>query len=124
MGRTRFDQMNCGIGRALEAFGDWWTLLIVRDAFFGARRFSDEAIARAFRWRDMLEDGTHATITEIASAEKINQSYVCRILRLTLLAPDIIEAILDGRRPAARQLPILMQAFPVEWMSQRAALGS
>ena len=41
MGRTRFDEMNCGIGRALEAFGDWWTLLIVRDAFFGARRFSD-----------------------------------------------------------------------------------
>ena len=41
MGRTRFDQMNCGIGRALEAFGDWWTLLIVRDAFFGVRRFSD-----------------------------------------------------------------------------------
>jgi DNA-binding HxlR family transcriptional regulator len=41
MGRTRFDQMNCGIGQALEAFGDWWTLLIIRDAFFGARRFSE-----------------------------------------------------------------------------------
>jgi DNA-binding HxlR family transcriptional regulator len=41
MGRTRFDEMNCGIGRALEAFGDWWTLLVVRDAFFGARRFSE-----------------------------------------------------------------------------------
>jgi DNA-binding HxlR family transcriptional regulator len=41
MGRKRFDEMNCGIGRALEAFGDWWTLLIVRDAFFGARRFSE-----------------------------------------------------------------------------------
>jgi DNA-binding HxlR family transcriptional regulator len=39
--RTRFDRMNCGIAQALEAFGDWWTLLIVRDAFFGARRFGD-----------------------------------------------------------------------------------
>ncbi len=41
MGRKRFDRMNCGIAQALEALGDWWTLLIVRDAFFGARRFSD-----------------------------------------------------------------------------------
>ena len=41
MGRTRFSEMNCGIGQALEAFGDWWSLLIVRDAFFGARRFGD-----------------------------------------------------------------------------------
>jgi DNA-binding HxlR family transcriptional regulator len=41
MGRKRFDQMNCGIAQALEAFGDWWTLLVVRDAFFGVRRFSD-----------------------------------------------------------------------------------
>lgn len=41
MGRKRFADMNCGIGQALEAFGDWWTLLIVRDAFFGARRFGD-----------------------------------------------------------------------------------
>lgn len=41
MGRTSFGEMNCGIGRALEAVGDWWTLLIVRDAFFGVRRFAD-----------------------------------------------------------------------------------
>ena len=41
MGRTRFTDMNCGIGQALEVFGDWWSLLIVRDAFFGARRFGD-----------------------------------------------------------------------------------
>jgi hypothetical protein len=53
-----------------------------------------KAIARAFRWRKMLEDGTHATIAEIAAAEKINESYVGRVLRLTLLAPDIVEGIL------------------------------
>ncbi len=41
MGRTRFDEMNCGVAQALEALGDWWTLLIVRDAFFGARRFGE-----------------------------------------------------------------------------------
>ena len=51
-----------------------------------------KAIARAFRWREMLENGTHATIAEIAAAEKINESYVGRVLRLTLLAPDIVEA--------------------------------
>ena len=63
-----------------------------------------KAIARAFRWREMLENGTHATIAEIAAAEKINESYVGRVLRLTLLAPDIVEAILGGRQPAELQL--------------------
>src|SRR5258708_39078233 len=55
-----------------------------------------KAVARAFRWREMLENGTHATIAEIATTEKINESYVGRILRLTLLAPEIVEAILGG----------------------------
>src|SRR5262245_49024229 len=55
-----------------------------------------KAIAQAFRWRDMLENGTYATIAEIAAAEKINESYVGRVLRLTLLAPDIVQAILMG----------------------------
>jgi hypothetical protein len=54
----------------------------------------------AFRWREMLEKGTHATIEEIAAAEKINASYVGRVLRLTLLAPDIVEAILGLERLA------------------------
>ena len=58
-----------------------------------------KAIARAFRWREMWI-GTHATIAEIAAAEKINESYVGRVLRLTLLAPDIVEAVLNGRQPA------------------------
>jgi hypothetical protein len=62
-----------------------------------------KAIARAFRWREMLENGTHATIAEIAAAEKINESYVGRVLRLTLLAPDLVEAILAGRQSAGLQ---------------------
>ena len=63
-----------------------------------------KAVARAFRWREMLENGTHATIAEIAAAEKINESYVGRVLRLTLLAPDIIEVILRGRQQPGLQL--------------------
>lgn len=83
-----------------------------------------KAIARAFRWREMLEKGVHATITEIAAAEKINQSYVCRVLRLTLLAPEIVEAILDGRQPASLQLDTLLRPFPIEWSAQRQKIAS
>ena len=69
-----------------------------------------KAIARAFRWRDMLEAGEYATIREIAAAEKINETYVGRMLRMTLLAPDIVEAILNGRQPTGLQLDGLMSA--------------
>jgi len=78
-----------------------------------------KAVARAFRWRRMMETGRFATINELAAAEKINSSYVSRLLRLTLLAPDIVEAILDGRQPEGMTLPALMEPFPVEWESQR-----
>lgn len=83
-----------------------------------------KAIARAFRWREMLENGTHATIAEIAAAEKINESYVGRVLRLTLLAPDIVEAILGGRQPAELTLAVLMRPFPVEWKAQESTLSA
>ena len=83
-----------------------------------------KAIARAFRWREMLENGTHATIAEIAEAEKINESYVGRVLRLTLLAPDIVEAILGGRQPAEMTLAVLMRPFPVGWREQSRILGA
>lgn len=81
-----------------------------------------KAIARAFRWREMLESGTHATIAEIAAAEKINESYVGRILRLTLLAPDVVEAILSGRLPGELTLPVLMRPFPLDWHRQHSSL--
>jgi hypothetical protein len=81
-----------------------------------------KAIARAFPWREMLENGTHATIGEIAAAEKINETYVGRVLRLTLLAPDIVEAILGGQQPAGLQLDRLLRRFPVGWREQSAAL--
>lgn len=75
------------------------------------------ALARAHRWRRLLEEGRFGTLAELADAERLNRSYVSRILRLSLLAPDIVEQILDGRR--APQLAQLMRPFPVEWERQR-----
>ena len=71
-----------------------------------------KALARAFRWRRLLESGIHATVEELAAAEKINPSYVSRVLRLTLLAPDIVAAISDGRQPESVTLVRLMNPFP------------
>ena len=82
-----------------------------------------KAIARAHRWKRLMESGRFASVTELAEAEKINQSYLCRVLRLTLLAPDIVEAILDGRQPAALHMDALLKPMPLEWAAQRAALG-
>ena len=88
-----------------------------------------KALARAFRWRRMLETGVVATVTEIAARERINPSYVSRVLRLTLLAPDLVEAILDGRQPAEVTLPRLMKPNSVAWEAQptgpaRTCIGS
>ena len=58
-----------------------------------------KALARAFRWRKMLDDGVHATLEDGASEGRA-PTYVSSVLRLTLLAPEIVEAILDGRQPA------------------------
>ena len=82
-----------------------------------------KALARAFRWRRMLETGRYGTIDELAAAEKINSSYVSRLLRLTLLAPDTVEAILDGRQPTGMTLPVLMEPFTVEWGAQLGDAG-
>jgi len=82
-----------------------------------------KALARAFRWKRMLDNGRYGSIRELAAAEKINESYVSRLLRLTLLAPDIVDAILDGRQPAEMTLPVLMKAFPAEWHQQAAAFA-
>jgi len=81
-----------------------------------------KALARAFRWRRMMEAGRYGTLNELAAAEKINSSYVSRLLRLTLLAPDIVEAIMDGRQPNGMTLPALMERFPVEWERQHQVI--
>jgi hypothetical protein len=77
-----------------------------------------KAIVRAHRWRDMLESGRHATVRDLAKAEAINESYLGRILRLTLLSPTIVDAILEGRQPATLELDDLLKQFPIEWDQQ------
>jgi hypothetical protein len=81
-----------------------------------------KAIVRAHRWRDMLESGRHATVRDLAKAEAINESYLGRVLRLTLLSPRITEAILEGLQPANLELDDLLKQFPVAWDQQLETL--
>ncbi len=78
-----------------------------------------KALARAFRWKRMLESGEFATIAELAEREGIAPSYMTRVLRLTLLAPDIIQAIQDGRQGPDVTLARLTDGFPEEWDRQQ-----
>ena len=78
-----------------------------------------KALARAFRWRKMLDAGVHATLEDLARAKGVAPSYVSGILRLTLLAPEIVEAILDGRQPAELQLEDLLTGFRWSGEGQR-----
>ena len=75
-----------------------------------------KALARAFRWQKMLENGEYTTITELSEAEKINHSYRSRVLRLTLLAPDIVDMILNGNQSLT--LKDVMCPFPLAWDQQ------
>jgi hypothetical protein len=83
-----------------------------------------KALARAFRWMRMLESGEFTTIAELAEREGIAPSYITRILRLTLLAPDIVEAILDGKQGSEVTLARVLEASPVEWSAQRLSWGT
>ncbi len=83
-----------------------------------------KALARAFRWKRMLEEGRYGSISELAAAEKLDRGYLGRIVSLTLLAPAIVEAILDGRQPEGVTLPVLMEPFPVEWGKQKQFLAN
>ena len=82
-----------------------------------------KAVVRAHRWRKMLESGEYNSSAELAKAEKVNDSYLSRILRLTLIAPDIIEAILTGRQPSTLQLDDLLKPLPAAWELQHSALS-
>jgi hypothetical protein len=78
---------------------------------------------RAHRWRRLLEDGTYRSAGEIAESESITRSYIIRLLSLTLLAPDIVEAILDGRPPKVMQFDELTRVMPSGWGEQRRAVA-
>ncbi len=81
-----------------------------------------KALARAFRWKRMLESGEYATVSELAEREGIAPSYMTRVIRLTLLAPDIIDAIIDGRQEPEVMLARVLEPFPAVWEEQRAYL--
>lgn len=79
------------------------------------------ALARSFRWNKLLESGRYASIEELAAAERINPSYLGRVLRLSLLAPAIVEDLLDGRNTSLT-LARLMKPFPTAWSEQERAV--
>jgi hypothetical protein len=82
-----------------------------------------KALARAFRWKRMLESGEFATIAELAAREWIAPSYMTRVLRLTLLAPDIVESILDGKQGSEVTLGRVWELLPLEWRKPSSALS-
>ena len=81
-----------------------------------------KALARAHRWRRRIEAGEYASITELAKVERVNESYACRLLRLTLLAPSIVTDILNGQYGPDVMLKQLMQPLPSRWDEQKAIL--
>ncbi|WP_135470793.1 hypothetical protein [Crenalkalicoccus roseus] len=83
-----------------------------------------KALARAFRYQKLLDQGRYSSITEMAAGEKIDRGYLGRLLRLAVLAPDLVEGLLDGRHGADADLTRLMEPLPSEWGEQRAELAS
>ena len=69
-------------------------------------------------------EGKCGSITELAAAERVGRSYLCRVLRLTLLAPELVEAIMEGRQAEGVTLPVLMKGFPAEWEKQPLELAT
>jgi hypothetical protein len=82
-----------------------------------------KALARAWRWQRMLDEGVYTTVSDIGDAENISKSYVGRILRLALLAPDIVEAILAGRQSRRLKLADVMSPLPLGWRDQGQLLA-
>ena len=79
------------------------------------------ALVKAHRWRRRIESGEARSITDLAAQEGVTHAYVCRLLPLTCLAPDIVAAILDGRQPKGITLADLLRDVPLAWEDQRAA---
>lgn len=77
-----------------------------------------KALARAFRWKGMLESGEFASISELAEKEGIAFTYMARLMRLSLLSPELVDAVMDGHQPANITLANLMDPFPADWKEQ------
>ena len=82
-----------------------------------------QALARALSWLDAIENGEFGSVSDLAKALDMDNSYVVRILKLTTLAPDIIEAILNGEEPSGLSLARLIRTFPRDWERQRIHFG-
>ncbi|MDU9006929.1 hypothetical protein [Sedimentitalea todarodis] len=82
-----------------------------------------KALARAFRWKRMLETGEFTTIAELADRERIAPSYMTRVLRLTLLAPSLVEKIADGQQESEMTLAMMLEPFPLDWKTQRQLMA-
>jgi hypothetical protein len=82
-----------------------------------------KAIVRAHRWRELLESGKYACAADLAKAEGVNDSYLSRVLRLTLLSPEIVEAIVAGQQPSTLQVDDLLRPLPSLWQQQVSILG-
>jgi hypothetical protein len=82
-----------------------------------------KALVRAHRWRRRIESGRAKSITDLAEQDGVTDAYVCRLLPLTCLAPDIVEAILNGRQPKGLRLAEMLGNGPVGWDEQRERLG-
>ncbi len=78
-----------------------------------------KALTRAHRWKERLFTGGAPSTSAIAKEEGVTERYVGRIMRLAFLAPDIVEAILDGHQPADLELERLMKGIPICWHEQR-----
>jgi hypothetical protein len=81
------------------------------------------AVARAHRWQDLLESGRFVSIAALAKTLRLDRCYLRRILNLACLAPDIVEAIIDGREPGGLSLERLSKGLPMAWDEQRTLLG-
>jgi hypothetical protein len=81
-----------------------------------------KALARGFRYQRMLDQGRYASITEMAAAERLERGYLGTLVRLTLLAPDIVASVLDGRLPQRMRLPHFRDPLPEVWEDQRQIL--
>ena len=77
------------------------------------------ALARAHRWNKLLESGRYSSAAELAVSKKINPSYVSRVLRLTLLAPDLIKAIVEGRQTDLVEANVVLKPFSADCSEQR-----
>ncbi len=119
MGRVPAGEIEAAVINQLRG---WRKEMILPDDASKARKADNtriKALARAFRWKRMLESGEFTTISELAVKEKIAPSYMTRLLRLTLLAPGIVEEILAGFCGRQITLTKLMEPFPVVWADQR-----